>query len=186
VTIRIISYPLGLTATLLVATLAGGTAWAAVSPAPISSVHAQVRLVAQPGETDCEDNNSKDNNSKDNNSNDNNSNDNNSNDNNSTDGVQSFLGPKGMPCDSKSCGMDETGMQKSCGGSDGGNRTKSAAVCGSGFKLMTIDAMLRSVAGPGTARELKAGDKNRDGHLCVKIAADGRSMTRFVDNGRAV
>jgi hypothetical protein len=188
-TIRIISYLIGLTATLLVAALAGGTAWAAVSPAPISSVHAQVRLVATPADTDCEDDNSKDKGSKDKGSKDKGSKDKGSMDKGSMDkgsmdGIQSFLGP--MSCGSKSCGMDpKTGMEKSCGGSNGGNGTKSTAVCDSGFKLMTIDAMLRSVAGPGTARDLKAADVNRDDHLCVKLAADKRSMTRFVDNNRA-
>jgi hypothetical protein len=181
--IRIISYSVGLTATLLVAALAGGTAWAAVSPAPISSVHAQVRLVAQPpGDTNCDDTSSGQTDSK--NKTKDKTKDKTSKDTTSKGSIRSF---RAMPCDSKSsCGMDSKGMQKPCGNSNGGNGTKSSDVCDSGFNLMTIDAMLRSVAAPGTARELKAADKNRDNHLCVKLSADGHSMTRFVDNNRAV
>jgi hypothetical protein len=166
---RIIFCPADLTATLLVAAFASGTAWASVSPAPISSVHAQVRLVAQPGNDDS-------------------GNDDSGNE------SQCLLPCMNVPSDPKPEMDGGDGMKKSDPGSNGGNgansnggnRTNSAAGCDRGFMLMTIDAMLRSVAAPGSARELKAGDVNRDDHLCVKLAADGRSMTRFVDNNRTM
>jgi len=84
--------------------------------------------------------------------------------------------------DAKSCPRSNGGN----GGGNGGNEANSTVVCERGFELMTIDAMLRSVAAPGTARDLKAADVNRNDHLCVQLAADGRSMTRFVDNNWAV
>ena len=99
----------------------------------------------------------------------------------------------GAPVRDATCGMKPDGTPKSCprsnggnGGGNGGNEANSTVVCERGFELMTIDAMLRSVAAPGTARDLKAADVNRNDHLCVQLAADGRSMTRFVDNSWAV
>jgi hypothetical protein len=183
---RIISCLVGLTASLLVAALAGGTAWA-VSPAPISYVHAQVRLVAQP--EDCEDTDPGDTDAGDTDPGD--TAPGNTGPGMDADGMDTgparFRGPEGcMTDDPESCGMTEDGKQKSCPGSNSENGTNSTAVCEDGLKLMTIDAMLRSVAAPGTASELMAKDANRDDHLCVKLAADGRSMTRFVDNNPAV
>jgi len=99
----------------------------------------------------------------------------------------------GAPVRDATCGMKPDGTPKSCprsnggnGGGNGGNEANSTVVCERGFELMTIDAMLRSVAAPGIARDLKAADVNRNDHLCVQLAADGRSMTRFVDNNWAV
>jgi hypothetical protein len=154
---RIISYPVELTATLLVAALPGSTAWASVSPIPTSTVHAQIQLVAMP-EGGSEP------------------------DSGSDSGMNSG---DGMDSGKSDSGKSDSGKSDS-GKSDGENEGDSTALCERGFHLMTIDAMLRSVAAPGTAGKLKAEDANSDDHLCVKLAADGRSMTSFVDNNRAV
>ena len=55
-----------------------------------------------------------------------------------------------------------------------------AQECRPGFVPKTTQEVI-GLAGPGSDGAVKARDANRDGRLCVKIAADG-SLAQFVDN----
>jgi hypothetical protein len=183
---RIMFCPIGLTASLLVAALACGTSWASTSSASISAPHAQVRLAVDfqdpdPGNTGPGDTNHGDTNPGNTEPEDTHP------ENTEPGNTPSCLrAPCPMNPEPRSCGMDANGMPTPCRRSNDGNNPNPRPICERGLKLMTIDVMLRSVAAPGRARELKAADANRDNHLCVKLTTNGRTMARFVDNNRAV
>jgi hypothetical protein len=91
---------------------------------------------------------------------------------------------KNMGKKDKKDDSSEGGMSKPDRDSNSESDDSSGKACDRGYMLMTIDSMLRSVAAPGSAKEIKAEDVNRDNQLCVELAPDGLSMTRYVDNNR--
>lgn len=47
-----------------------------------------------------------------------------------------------------------------------------AAGCGSGFQLMAVQDVLRSISSPGAIGTVSAADANGDGLVCVKIVSN--------------
>ena len=53
--------------------------------------------------------------------------------------------------------------------------------CAAGFVKMSVPDVLRTLAPPGSETAVRAGDRNRDGYLCVQTAPGG-GLARFTDN----
>lgn len=53
--------------------------------------------------------------------------------------------------------------------------------CQTGFVLMSVPDVLRTLATPGSETAIQAGDVNRDGYLCVQLGPGG-GLARFTDN----
>ena len=55
--------------------------------------------------------------------------------------------------------------------------------CASGFTLMSVPEVLRTLAAQGSETAIRAGDVNGDGYLCVQVAPGG-GLAQFTDNNR--
>jgi hypothetical protein len=53
--------------------------------------------------------------------------------------------------------------------------------CPTGFTLMSVPDVLRTLAAPGSETAIQAGDVNRNGYLCVQLAAGG-GLSQFTDD----
>jgi len=53
------------------------------------------------------------------------------------------------------------------------------AGCGSGFQLMSVKQVIKTIAASGSEDAIRAQDGNQDGYLCVKIIPNGGGPPQF-------